>query len=91
MTRPYQHWNVLPHGKLSEVDDGILTVVGQIRMPLVSLPRRMTVVRLSDSRLVVWSAIALDEKGMATVEAFGRPAFLIVPNDHHRLDAKPWN
>ena len=90
MTRPYQHWNVLPHGNLSEIDDGILTVVGQIRMPLVSLPRCMTVVRLSDSRLVVWSAIALDEKGMATVEAFGRPAFLIVPNDHHRLDAKPW-
>jgi hypothetical protein len=90
MTQPYQHWNVLPHGKLSEIDDGILTVVGQIRMPLVNLPRRMTVVRLSDSRLVVWSAIALDEKGMATFEAFGRPAFLIVPNDHHRLDAKAW-
>jgi hypothetical protein len=51
MTQPYQHWNVLPHGKVSEIDDGILTVVGQIRMPLVSLPRRRTVVRLSDSRL----------------------------------------
>jgi hypothetical protein len=59
-------------------------------MPLMDLPRRMTVVRLSDSRLVVWSAIALDEKEMATLEAFGRPAFLIVPNDHHRLDAKAW-
>src|SRR4029453_16485173 len=21
---------------------------------------------------------------------FGRPAFLVVPNDHHRLDAKAW-
>jgi hypothetical protein len=41
MSQPYQHWNVLPHGKLSEIDDGILTVVGQIRMPLVNLPRRM--------------------------------------------------
>ena len=38
----------------------------------------------------MWSAIALDEKEMATLEAFGRPAFLIVPNDHHRLDAKAW-
>ena len=53
MTRPYQHWNILPHGKVSEIDDGILTVVGQIRIPLVSLPRRMTVVRLSDSRLAL--------------------------------------
>ena len=90
MTKPYEHWNVLPHGKLSEIDDGILTVEGQIRMPLGAFPRRMTVVRLNDSRLVVWSAIALDRKEMATFDAFGRPAFLIVPNDHHRLDAKVW-
>jgi hypothetical protein len=90
MTQPYQQWRVLPHGELSEIDEGILTVEGEIRMPLGSFPRRMTVVRLSDSRLVVWSAIALDAKEMATLEAFGRPAFLIVPNDHHRLDAKAW-
>jgi hypothetical protein len=90
MTQPYTHWHVLPHGKLSAIDQGILTVVGQIRMPLMDLPRRMTVVRLNDSRLVVWSAIALDEQGMATLEAFGRPAFLIVPNEHHRLDARTW-
>ena len=90
MTKPYQHWTVLPHGKFSEVDHGILTVTGQLRMPLGTFPRRMTVVRLRDSRLVVWSAIALDATEMATFEAFGRPAFLIVPNDHHRLDAKVW-
>jgi hypothetical protein len=90
MPKTHRHWKVLPHDKLSEIDDGILTVVGRIRMPLGSFPRRMTVVRLADSRLVVWSAIALDEKEMATLEAFGRPAFLIVPNDHHRLDAKAW-
>jgi len=90
MIQTYQHWKVRPHGKLSKIDEGILTVTGPIRMPLGSFPRRMTVVRLSDSRLVVWSAIALDEKEMVTLEAFGRPAFLIVPNDHHRLDAKAW-
>jgi hypothetical protein len=90
MTKPYQQWTVLPHGKFSQIDDGMLTVTGQIRMPLGSFPRRMTVVRLRDSRLVVWSAIALDAEEMATFDAFGRPAFLIVPNDHHRLDAKVW-
>jgi hypothetical protein len=90
MPKPSQHWNVRPHGKLSQIDDGILTVTGPIRMPLGSFPRRMTVVRLRDARLVIWSAIALDEKEMATLEAFGRPAFLIVPNDHHRLDARTW-
>jgi hypothetical protein len=90
MTKPTQHWKIRPHGELSAIDDNILTVVGPIRMPLGSFPRRMTVVRLRDSRLVVWSAMALRETEMAQLEAFGRAAFLIVPNDHHRLDANAW-
>jgi len=90
MTKPNEHWVVLPHGALTPVDDNMLTVEGRIKMPLMDLPRRMTVVRLRDARLVIWSAIALDEPAMATLEAFGKPAFLIVPNDHHRLDAKAW-
>jgi hypothetical protein len=90
MTKPNDHWNVLPHGTLTPIDDNMLTVEGRIKMPLMDLPRRMTVVRLRDARLVVWSAIALDDPAMATLEAFGKPAFLIVPNDHHRLDAKAW-
>jgi hypothetical protein len=59
-------------------------------MPLASFQRRMTVVRLRDSRLVVFSAIALDDAGMRRLEAFGRPAFLVVPSDKHRLDARIW-
>lgn len=90
MSDPLQQWTVLPHDRLSEIDDNILTVVGEIHMPLTDLPRRMTVVRLADGRLVVFSAIALDEAEMERLEAFGQPAFLIVPNDHHRLDAKIW-
>jgi len=68
MTRPFQQWKVLPHGKLSEIDDNILTVTGQIHVPM-ELPRRMTVVRLNDARLVVFSAIALDESEMTWLEA----------------------
>lgn len=90
MTATHPQWTVLPHGKLTQLDDGILTVVGEIRMPLMKLPRRMTVVRLNDGGLVIWSAIALDETEMASLEQYGSPAFLIVPNDHHRLDAKSW-
>ena len=90
MTKTLQQWKVLPHGKLTEVDENILTVVGEIHMPLTDLPRRMTVVRLNDGRLVIFSAIALDEDEMRALEDFGRPAFLVVPNDHHRLDAKIW-
>ena len=90
MATPDSEWKVLPHGKLTEIDDGLLEVVGQIRMPLMDLPRRMTVVRLRDGKLLIWSAIALDETEMARLEAAGMPAFLVVPNDHHRRDAKAW-
>ena len=90
MTQPFQQWTVLPHGKLVQIDENILTVVGEIHMPLVDLPRRMTVVRLADASLVVFSAIALDEDEMSALEAYGRPGVLIVPSDKHRLDAKIW-
>ena len=90
MTKPFQQWTVLPHGKLAQIDENILTVVGEIHMPLMRLPRRMTVVRLVDASLVVFSAIALDEDEMSALEAYGRPAYLIVPSDKHRLDAKTW-
>jgi len=90
MAQPFQEWTVLPHGKVSWIDENILTVTGQLRMPLMELSRRMTVVRLSGSRLVVFSAIALDEHEMVALENFGRPAFLIVPSDKHRIDARTW-
>lgn len=90
MATPLQTWKVLPHGKLSVVDDNLLTVVGDLPMPLGDFPRRMTVVRLQDGRLVIYSAIALDEVEMAALEAYGRPTFLVVPSPRHRMDAKIW-
>jgi hypothetical protein len=88
--QPFTRWKVLPHGKLTAIDSEMLTVTGDIPMPVGNLERRMTVVRLQDSRLVIFSAIALDEDEMRGLENFGTPAFLIVPNGLHRLDAKIW-
>lgn len=31
MTKPMKEWTVLPHGKLTQVDEGPLTVVGELR------------------------------------------------------------
>lgn len=90
MSKPFKEWKVLPHERLVEVSEDVLTVVGRLRMPLGEFPRRMTVVRLADGRLVIYSAIALDEAEMRELEEYGRPAFLIVPGDIHRLDAAPW-
>ncbi|WP_091738190.1 hypothetical protein [Phenylobacterium immobile] len=87
MTAPYKDWTVQPHGPLDPIGEDMLTVVGTIRMPLGEFPRRMTIVRLGDGRLIIYSAIALEEEQMAELEAFGTPTFLVVPSERHRLDA----
>jgi hypothetical protein len=90
MPKPFKEWTVLPHGKLTRLDDNLLSVTGDLHMPLGDYPRRMTVVRLYDSRLAIYSAIALEEDEMRALEDFGAPAYLIVPGDLHRMDAKIW-
>jgi hypothetical protein len=59
-------------------------------MPLTKFERRMTVVRLADGRLIIYSAIALDDAQMRVLEDFGTPAFMVVPNHLHRNDARIW-
>lgn len=91
MAKPFNEWTVLPHGKLHRVDDGLLSVTGLLQMPpMGEVPRRMTVVRLRDGRLVIYSAIALDEDEMRALEEYGTPTYLIVPGNIHRMDAKIW-
>ena len=90
MPRPFETWKVLPHGKLTAIDDNLLTVVGDLHMPFGEFPRRMTVVRLADRRLVIFSAVALDEPEMVALERYGKPSFLIIPSEIHRMDAKIW-
>jgi hypothetical protein len=90
MPKVLETWTVQPHDPLQEVADGLLSVIGEIVMPLGRFPRRMTVARLAGNRTAIWSAIALDEPEMARIEAMGLPAVLIVPNDAHRLDAAIW-
>ncbi|MEO6420377.1 MAG: hypothetical protein ABIP39_13255 [Polyangiaceae bacterium] len=90
MAKPLREWTVLPHGKLTRLDDDLLSVTGQLHMPMGDVERRMTVMRLTDGRLVVYSAICLNEAEMSALEQFGTPAYLIVPSDIHRMDAKVW-
>jgi hypothetical protein len=90
MPKPNHEWKVLPHGPLREIDPDIHVVEGEIPMPLLNLPRRMTIIRLVGGDLLIWSAISLEEEEMETIERRGRPAFLVVPSDHHRLDASAW-
>ena len=86
MPKPFDRWTVLPHGPLQKLEDNLWMVQGK----LGDIRRVMVVVRLADGRLVIWNAIALDEPEMKELEAWGRPAFLVVPNGLHRMDARIW-
>ena len=91
MAKLHDRWEVLPHGPVREISPGILTVVGQIPMPLGNFPRRMTVVALDRKRSAIFSPMPLRENSMTEIEALGAPAYLIVPNGGHRLDLRPFH
>lgn len=90
MAKLNSDWVVQRHGDLQQVAQGIWTVEGSIGMPLGRFPRRMTVIRLANGELAVWSAIALAEPQMEKLDALGPVRFLIVPNAGHRLDVRAW-
>lgn len=75
---------VLPHGELEELAPGLWSLTGSLPMPL---RRNMIVYRLPDRSLLLHSVIALDESGMAKLDALGKPAIMIVPASGHRMDA----
>ncbi len=80
-------WTVQPYQAIQKVEENLRTVDGEIRIPGGIFLRKMTLVRLSDSRITIHSAIPLDEADMQEIERWGEPAFCIIPNQRHRLDA----
>jgi hypothetical protein len=86
MPKPFETWTVCPHGPIEKVTENLWRVSAPV--PGAPFPRTMIVARLADGRLVIHNAIALDDAEMKELEAWGKPAFLIVPSGAHRIDAK---
>jgi hypothetical protein len=86
MPKCFDSWTVHPHGPIEKIADNLWRVAGPF--PGAPFPRTMVVVRLSDGRLVIHNAIALDDGEMKELEGWGTPSFLIVPSGAHRMDAK---
>jgi len=74
-----------PHGPIDFVDDGLFVVSG--RWKKSAFERKMTVFLLASGEVAVHSAIAMDEAGMASLQAIGRPSWILVPNQLHASDA----
>ncbi len=86
MAKPFEKWTVFPHGAIEKIRDNLWRV--EAKFPGAPFSRAMHVARLADGRLVVHNAIALDDEQMKELEAWGTPAFLIVPNGGHRMDSR---
>jgi hypothetical protein len=86
MAKAFETWTVLKHGPLEKLSDNLWRVGGT--MPNPNVRRAMTIARMKDGRLFIHNAIALEEALMAEIEAFGTPAFIVVPSGFHRQDAK---
>ncbi len=78
-------WKVLPHGPLEKLAENVWRV--EAGLPGMPLKRVMTVARRADGRLVIHNGIALEDAAMKELERLGEPAFLVVPNGYHRMDA----
>jgi hypothetical protein len=79
-------WRVLPHRPIEKLTENLWRVEGDLEnMPL---KRVMTVIKLSDGKLVIHNAMALSPEAMAELEGWGEVGSLIVPNGLHRIDAK---
>ncbi len=74
-----------PHGPIDFVDDGLFVVGGRFKRS--NFERKMTVFLLASGDVAVHSAIAMDEAGMASLQAIGRPSWILVPNALHGSDA----
>ena len=75
---------LLPHGDLEAHGPDLWSVSGSLPIPL---RRRMVIFRLKDGTLLLHSVIAMDDAGMAKLDALGQPSIMIVPHAGHRMDA----
>ena len=80
-----EDWVVLPHGPIQELSENLWRVEGML--PHFSMRRVMTVVRLQTGKLLIHSAIAMNDESMAKLEAWGKPAILLIPHSRHMMDA----
>ena len=84
MAKVFTEWTVLDNGPLEKHADNLWSVSGKMRR---GNQRRMTLARRADGGLVIHNPIALNEAQMGELEAFGKPAFIVVPNAFHRQDS----
>ena len=85
MAKTARPWTVTPHDPLQKLDENLWAVESPV--PGIPIRRRMCIVKRSDGQLLFLNAVPLDDKTLAEVTAWGKPAFLVIPHDQHGIDA----
>ncbi len=85
MAKARREWTVVGHEPIEKLEDNLWAVQGNV--PGAPFPRRMCIVRRSDGTLLFFHAIPLEERALAEVAAWGRPADLVVGHHQHAIDA----
>ncbi len=82
-------WTVTRHDPIERLDDNLWAVNGVVPdfPPGSGMDRRMSIIKLSDGRLVFHNAVPLEEAALAEVIAWGKPSILIIPMHLHAIDA----
>lgn len=75
---------IFPHEPPTAVAPGLWRVVGSLPFPL---KRNMFVWRQPDGGLLLYSVVAMNDAGLAALEALGRPSTMVVPHPFHVMDA----
>ena len=86
MAKANDVWTVLPHDPIQKLGGNLWRVQGDL--PGMPMKRVMTIAKRGDGTLVIHNAMALEDAAMQAIDAWGKVAFLLVPNGWHRLDAK---
>ncbi len=89
MAKTPRPWIVTRHDPLEQLEENLWAVHGDVPgFPRgCGIGRRMSIVKLSDGRLVFYNAVPLDDATLAQVRALGTPSILIAPIALHTMDA----
>jgi hypothetical protein len=85
MAKSPRPWIVTRPTTLTQHEENLWTVEGPVPGG-EAMGRRMSIVRLSDGRLVFLDAVPPDDEQLARIRTLGRPAFLLVSHGGHCID-----
>jgi len=76
--------------KLTSFAEGVWFARDSYRLFGVDLGTKMTVVRLANEKLLIYSPIKINDSLRLQLSALGDPAYIVVPSILHNLHAEQW-